>query len=109
MFKPASLWYFVMATRDDDYDETLLWRRETVNTELSEIPRKEYRENDGAGDAMSMLTDRDKTRILYKKRELTIKTDERIQGMQRRKRVNFLVKQKCFFYFVFLFFTKNKF
>ena len=52
-----------------------------------------------------MLTDHDKKRILYK-RELTMKTDKRIQGMQRRTRVNFVMKQKCSFFF---FFTKNKF
>lgn len=70
-----------MATLDDEYNETLLWKRgERVNAEMSEISeQREYQENDGLGGAISMLTDSDNRRILYRKR-LTIKTDKRIWG-----------------------------
>ena len=68
-----------MATLDDEYNETLLWKRgERVNAEMSEISCTEYQENDGLGGAISMLTDSDNRRILHRKRELTIKTDKRI-------------------------------
>lgn len=68
-----------MATLDDEYNETLLWKRgERVNAEMSEISWTEYQENDGLGGAISMLTDSDNRRILYRKRELTIKTDKKI-------------------------------